>query len=88
MYPLDDLFDLRQPKGYKPRLLRVQMPENEHGKRTSVVREVPLAASSLNSAETFIYDGGLTLLIWHGKNVMSRKKVAVRKRHMQQTPKH
>lgn len=77
---IDELFELRQSGTYKPRLLRVQMVAHHKGKRVPIVREVALTSKSLNSKETFIYDGGLTLLIWHGREVTSHEKIAVRPR--------
>jgi len=72
----DELFDMRQPEKYEPRLLRVQMIADQKGKRAPVVREVALSAKRLNSKETFIYDGGLTILIWHGREVTAHEKIA------------
>ena len=71
---------MRQPEKYEPRLLRVQMIADQKGKRAPVVREVALSAKRLNSKETFIYDGGLTILIWHGREVTAHEKIAARKR--------
>jgi hypothetical protein len=54
------------------------MVVHHKGKRVPIVREVALTSKSLNCKETFIYDGGLTLLIWHGREVTSHEKIAVR----------
>lgn len=61
-----------EPKSYRPRLLWVK------GRGRMLVREVPISAESLNEGDTFIHDGGLRLLIWHGKeaNLFEKNKAS------------
>jgi len=60
------------PKEYKPRLLHVK------GNKNVIVREVEVSASSLNSGDVFIYDGGLDIHVLMGKecNAKERNKAA------------
>lgn len=50
------------PIEYRHRLLQVKGEKNR-----VIVREVPMESASLNSGDTFIYDGGLEIFVWHGK---------------------
>lgn len=47
---------------YRPRLLWIKQG---HGKITT--QEVPISCTSLNDGDSFIFDGGLRLLVWHGR---------------------
>ena len=60
-----------EAKAYRPRLLWIK------GKGRMVVREVPMTYESLNDGDSFLFDGGLRLLVWHGKesNLMEKNKV-------------
>jgi len=58
------------PKEYKHRLLHVK----SLGPKNVVVREVPVAAKSLNSGDVFIYDGGLDVHVLLGKECNPREK--------------
>ena len=56
---------------YRPRLLWIK------GRKRVVVREVPITHASLNEGDSFIFDGGKSLLIWNGRktNMMEKHKV-------------
>jgi hypothetical protein len=43
-----------------------------------IVREVPLGSASLNSGDSFVYDGGLQVFVWHGKESAPMEKTKVR----------
>jgi gelsolin len=60
------------PKEFKPRLLHLK------GARNIVVREVPIAVSSMNSGDVFILDAGLDIYQLNGKEsgAMERAKAA------------
>lgn len=53
-------FNVVGPKNYQPRLLQLK------GKRNVRLREVPLAAASVNSGDVFILDLGMLLLQFNG----------------------
>jgi len=58
------------PKEYKHRLLHVK----SIGPKNVVVREVAISASSMNSGDVFIYDGGLDIYSLLGKGCNPREK--------------
>ena len=57
-----------RPLEYRHRLLHVK------GKMNVIVREVPIVYTSLNSGDSFVYDGGLQVLVWHGKEAAPMEK--------------
>lgn len=59
---IDSGFKHVTPVEYRHRLLHVKGEKNK-----VVVREVPMSSESLNSGDTFIYDGGLEIFVWHGR---------------------
>jgi len=66
-------------KDYNPRLLQLK------GKKSIVIREVPLQHESLNSSDVFVLDHGLQLYQMHGKdsNHIERAKAAEFAAHIQ-----
>ncbi|KAJ3196291.1 hypothetical protein HK101_009399 [Irineochytrium annulatum] len=54
------------PETYRPRLFQVRSNGGHAG--GLVIREVPLASSSLNSGDVFILDTGLKILQWNGSS--------------------
>lgn len=69
---VDSGFNHVEPKEYKPRLLHVK------GKKNIVVRQVDMAADSVNEGDVFILDDGLMLYQWNGKkaSIMEKNKGA------------
>jgi len=57
-----------EAKEYKPRLLHLK------GKKTVVVREVPLKAESLNNGDVFILDAGLDIYQLNGEEAGAMEK--------------
>lgn len=70
----ESLFNPLRPHKYEPRLLQVRISQVRPGKKIPVTREVPMLAAELNEGNTFIYDGGLDLVVWHGRDVTSQDK--------------
>eukprot|EP00730_Choanoeca_flexa_P005372 TRINITY_DN11930_c0_g1_i3.p1 TRINITY_DN11930_c0_g1~~TRINITY_DN11930_c0_g1_i3.p1 ORF type:complete len:1085 (+),score=221.84 TRINITY_DN11930_c0_g1_i3:40-3294(+) len=68
-------FNPLKPKSFQSRLLQVKLTDGQKGGRIPVVRQVPKAIASLNIRDTFIYDGGDVILVWHGRNQVSRDKI-------------
>eukprot|EP00047_Mylnosiga_fluctuans_P020655 m.94718 g.94718 ORF g.94718 m.94718 type:complete len:359 (+) comp8580_c0_seq1:10-1086(+) len=64
-------FHPRASSAHIPRLLRVSC---DWGR--VVLTEVPRAAASLNEGQSFIHDGGMLLIVWHGKktNMLDKHK--------------
>jgi hypothetical protein len=58
---VDSGFRHVEPEKYTPRLLHVK------GKKRVRVQQVPVSTNSLNSGDVFIYDGGLKIVCWTGK---------------------
>eukprot|EP00128_Syssomonas_multiformis_P010037 Colp12_sorted_trinity150504_noHs@21067 len=61
-------FNKVKPEEYKHRLLQIK------GNKNVVVRQVPLAASSLNSGDCFILDAGLNIYQFNGKQASPMEK--------------
>eukprot|EP00049_Salpingoeca_infusionum_P018069 m.355619 g.355619 ORF g.355619 m.355619 type:complete len:822 (+) comp17294_c0_seq1:227-2692(+) len=61
-----------KPKEYRKRLLHIK------GKLNTIAVEVPIALESLNSGDSFIFDAGLDVYVWHGKKagLMEKNKAA------------
>eukprot|EP00055_Hartaetosiga_balthica_P018479 m.134501 g.134501 ORF g.134501 m.134501 type:complete len:825 (+) comp9619_c0_seq1:71-2545(+) len=60
------------PKEYRHRLLHVK------GKLNTIALEVPIKIDSLNGSDSFVFDGGLNIVVWHGKKagLMEKNKAA------------
>ncbi|KAL5112309.1 Severin [Taenia crassiceps] len=58
---VETAFDEKNPKKYKPRLLRFKSNHNK-----AELREVPPSKKALNSHYVFILDKGLSMLQWNG----------------------
>ena len=54
---------------YEPRLLHVK------GRRNIRVQETKLAWTSMNSGDVFIFDEGLTIWVWNGKEAGRMEKM-------------
>lgn len=69
---VDSGFNHVEEQSYRPRLLHVK------GTLNVLVREVPLSYESLNQGDSFIYDGGLRIMLWHGSSAgpMEKNKAA------------
>jgi len=65
---VDTGFKHVEAKEYKPRLLHLK------GKKTVVVREVPLKAESLNHGDVFILDAGLDVYQFNGESAGAMEK--------------
>lgn len=65
---VDTGFNHVKPLEYRHRLLHVK------GKMNVIVREVPISVSSLNSGDSFVYDGGLSVFVWHGREAAPMEK--------------
>lgn len=63
-----NLFNPADIHSYKPRLLRVKSQD------PGLISEAPISFSSLNEAESFIFDAGQTLMIWHGRGTRTVEK--------------
>jgi len=61
-------FQHHEPEKYVPRLLWVK------GKHRVRVVEVPMSYKSLNSGDIFIYDGGLVIYQWMGRQATIKEK--------------
>ena len=70
-FPADSGFNVVKPLEYRHRLLQIK------GRMNVMVREVPRNYKSLNSGDTFIYDGGLKVMVWHGKSASPMEKSKV-----------
>lgn len=57
-----------KPVEYRPRLLWIK------GQVRVLVREVPITYESLNDGDSFLFDNGLSLLIWHGRGTNTMEK--------------
>ncbi|VDK41019.1 unnamed protein product [Taenia asiatica] len=58
---VETAFDEKEPKKYKPRLLRFKTNHNK-----GELREVPPSKKALNSHYVFVLDKGLSMLQWNG----------------------
>eukprot|EP00056_Hartaetosiga_gracilis_P022593 m.31737 g.31737 ORF g.31737 m.31737 type:complete len:821 (+) comp9728_c0_seq1:75-2537(+) len=60
------------PKEYRHRLLHIK------GKLNTIALEVPIKLDSLNGSDSFVFDGGLNIAVWHGKKagLMEKNKAA------------
>eukprot|EP00730_Choanoeca_flexa_P001760 TRINITY_DN10771_c0_g1_i5.p1 TRINITY_DN10771_c0_g1~~TRINITY_DN10771_c0_g1_i5.p1 ORF type:complete len:856 (+),score=278.96 TRINITY_DN10771_c0_g1_i5:62-2629(+) len=65
---IDTGFNHVEKEVHRNRLLHVK------GRMHVVVREVPISANSLNSGDSFIFDGGNRILIWNGKDAAPMEK--------------
>ena len=70
-------FNSKKPKGYKPRLFRVQIKDVQNGRRCAVTREIGLSADNLNVTDSFLLDEGMHITLWHGRNTPPREKILV-----------
>jgi len=66
---VDSGFRHVEAEHYRPRLLHIKGTI-----KTTVVREVPLTAHSLNSGDAFLLDAGLKLFQFHGKSSSGGEK--------------
>ncbi|TPX37064.1 hypothetical protein SmJEL517_g01111 [Synchytrium microbalum] len=75
---VDSGFNHVTAKEYRPRLLQIRQNKTAPRGQGLIIREIPMAASSLNSGDVFVYDGGLVIHQWNGKasNGMERSKAA------------
>lgn len=65
---VDTGFNHVKPLEYRHRLLHVK------GKMNVIVREAPITVASLNSGDSFVYDGGLSVYVWHGREAAPMEK--------------
>eukprot|EP00045_Choanoeca_perplexa_P009678 m.93821 g.93821 ORF g.93821 m.93821 type:complete len:855 (-) comp14991_c0_seq1:659-3223(-) len=65
---IDSGFNHVEEEVHRNRLLHVK------GRMSVIVREVPIGVASLNSGDSFIYDGGQRILIWNGKDAAPMEK--------------
>ncbi|EGD76027.1 hypothetical protein PTSG_11636 [Salpingoeca rosetta] len=61
-----------KPREYRNRLLHIK------GKLNTIAMEVAISCDSLNAGDSFVFDAGLNLYVWHGKNagIMEKTKAA------------
>lgn len=66
-------FNDKEPKKYKPRLMRFKLDKNR-----GEFREVEASRKALNSRGVYVIDKGLCMLQWNGRSCSEKERTGVR----------